>query len=517
NLRQSEIALETFRVRTATLPSGTGTPVAPGIALTQDPVFGAFFDMKVSRENLRRDRQALARIAGQAASGQIGFDALAVVPAVQQNPELMQLLAERTAKRAELRALQSRYTDEHPPVRRLIDDLAAAEGTAIPRAVRQLESQIAGREEELDGRISSASTELRQIPPRAIEEARLERRVEIAENLYATLRQRYEEARLAAVSSLPDVRELDAAAVPFSPEADRRSLIVLGFGAGALGLALLGVLLADRVDRRVRYPEQVTGRMGLPILGAVPTTRGAFTATGKQAAQILEAFRELRLSLAHAHGSAGPMLLAVVSAESGDGKSTVAASLARAYAEQGHRTLLVDGDIRRGALHRLLGVRRSPGLTDVLAGRSLASRCIQSPVGMRFAFLPSGTRMREGPELLGSPAMAQLMTELRGQYGVVIVDTPPLSAGVDAYVIGTLTGSMLMVLRTGSTDGALAEAKLTLLDRLPVRVLGAALNAVPATGAYRYYSYLPDYGVEDEPQALPETAGVGAGSETGRP
>lgn len=512
NLRDAEIALESFRVRTATLPSGTATPVAPGIALTQDPVFGAFFDMKVAREDLRRDRQALERIAGQTASGQIGYDALAVVPAVQQNPELMQLLAERTAKRAELRALQSRYTDEHPPVRQLIEDLAAAEGTAIPRAVRQLEAQIAGREAELDGRISSASTELRQIPPRAIEEARLERRVEIAENLYATLRQRYEEARLAAVSSLPDVRGLDAASVPFAPEADRRSLIVMGFGAGALGLALLGVLLADRVDRRVRYPEQVTGRMGLPILGAVPTTRGAFAATGKHASQILEAFRELRLSLAHAHGSAGPMLLAVVSAESGDGKSTVAASLARAYAEQGHRTLLVDGDIRRGDLHRLLGVRRSPGLTDVLAGRSLVSRCIQSPVGMRFAFLPSGTRMREGPELLGSPAMAQLMTELRGQYGVVIVDTPPLGAGVDAYVIGTLTGNMLMVLRTGSTDGALAEAKLTLLDRLPVRVLGAALNAVPRTRAYRYYSYLPEYGVEDEPQALPETAAAGGGA-----
>jgi capsular exopolysaccharide synthesis family protein len=468
--------------------------------------------MKVSREDLRRDRLALERIASQSATGRIGFDALAVIPAVQQNPELVQLLTERTTKRAELRALQSRYTDEHPPVRRLIEELSAAEGTAIPGAVRQLAAQIAGREAELEGRISSASSELRQIPPRAIEEARLQRRVVIAENLYGTLRQRYEEARLAAVSSLPDVRVLDEATVPTAPVADRRSLIVVGFGAGALGLALLGVLLADRVDRRVRYPEQVTGRMGLPILGAVPTTRGAFAATGKNAAQIAEAFRELRLSLSHAHGSAGPMLLAIASAESGDGKSTVAASLARAYAEQGHRTLLVDGDIRRGDLHRLLGVRRSPGLTDVLAGRFTAGECIVSPAGTRFAYLPSGTRMHEGPELLGSPAMAQLVAELRGQYGVVIFDTPPLGAGVDAYVIGTLTGSMLMVLRTGSTDGALAEAKLALLDRLPVRVLGAVLNAVPASRVYRYYSYLPNYGVEDEPRALPVTAGVGAGS-----
>jgi capsular exopolysaccharide synthesis family protein len=507
SLRDAEIALEAFRVRTVTLPSGQATPVTPGLALTRDPVFGAYFDMKVSREDLRRDRQALERILAQSSAGEIGFDALAVVPAVQQNPELMQLLTERTQKRAELRALQGRYTDEHPPVRRLLEDLSTAERTVIPGAVRQLASQIGGREAELDGRIGSASGELRQIPPRAIEEARLQRRVEIAENLYGTLRQRYEEARLAAVSSLPDLRVLDRASVPFAPVSDRRPLIVAGFGAGALALALLGVLLMDRVDRRVRYPEQVTGGMGLPILGAVPTSRGAFAATGKGAAQISEAFRELRLSLQHAHGTAGPLLLAVGSAESGDGKSTVAACLSRAFAEQGHRTLLVDGDIRRGNLHRTLGCSRSPGLTDILAGRATATACIQTPAGVRFDLLPSGTRMRSGPELLGSPAMADLLSELRGHYGVVIIDTPPLGAGVDAYVLGAATGSMLMVLRTGSTDGAVAEARLTLLDRLPVRVLGAVLNAVPPSRVYRYYSYIPGYGVEDEPDALPAGAG----------
>lgn len=506
NLRDAEIALENFRVRTVTLPSSQSTPVAPGLALTRDPVFGSYFDMKVAREDLRRDRQALERIASQSATGAIGFDALAVVPAVQQNPEITQLLAERTQKRAELRALQGRYTEEHPPVRRLLDDLATAERVTIPGAVRELSSQIGAREAELDGRIGSASSELRQIPPRAIEEARLQRRVEIAENLHGILRQRYEEARLAAVSSLPDVRVLDAASAPFAPVADRRPLIVGGFAAGALGLALLGVLLVDRADRRVRYPEQVTGGMGLPILGAVPTARGAFAATGKHAAQIAEAFRELRLTLAHAQPGGGPLMLAVASAESGDGKSTVAACLARAFAEQGHRTLLVDGDIRRGNLHRTLGCARSPGLTDVLDGRHAAAECIQSPEGTGFDLLPSGTRMRTGPELLGSPAMPRLLAEMRERYEVVIVDTPPLGAGVDAYVIGTLTGSMLMVLRTGRTDGALAEAKLTLLDRLPVRIVGAVLNAVPPSRVYRYYSYLPGYGVEDEQRVLAEVS-----------
>ena len=507
NLRDAEIALEAFRVRTVTLPTDQATPVAPGIQLTRDPVFSSFFDMKVSREELRRDRLALERVAGEAAAGRTGFDALSVIPAAQQNPELVQMLAERTAKRAELRALEQRYTPEHPSVRRLAGDLQALEGAAIPRAVAALAAQLAAREGEMEGRIASASAELRQIPPRAIEEARLARRVEIADNLYGTLRQRYEEARLAAVSSLPDLRVLDEAAVPYAPVTDRRTMLVAAAVAGALGLALLLVLVLDRLDRRVRWPSQVTAGMGLPVLGAVPHAKGGFAAAGKASLQIGEAFRELRLSLVHAHGAAGPLLVSVTSPESGDGKTTVAASLARAFAGQGHRTVLVDADIRRGDLHRLLKCGRSPGLTDCLAGSATLSEVLQAPDGAGFAFVGSGTRMRGGPELLGSPAMAQLVAELRSRFAVVIVDTPPLGAGVDAYVLGTMTGNLLLVLRTGSTDASLAEAKLDLLDRLPVRVLGAVLNAVPPSGVYRYYSYLPGYAAEDEPAAA-----LGAGA-----
>ena len=502
SLRDAEIALEDFRVRTVTLPSDQAAPVTAGLQLTRDPVFDAYFDLKVSREELRRDRLALERVSAEAAAGRMGFDALAVIPAVQQNPELTRLLADRTTKRAELRALSQRYTDQHGSVRRLTADLESLEGAAIPAAARGLAAQLAAREGEMEGRIASASAELRRIPPRAIEEARLERRVEIAENLYATLRQRYEEARLAAVSSLPDLRVLDRAAVPFAPVEDRRMMLVAMAVAGALGVALVLVLILDRLDRRVRYPGQVTAGMGLPVLGAVPHARGGFAATGKAAVQIAEAFRELRLGLVHAHGSAGPLLVSVTSPEPGDGKTTVAACLARAFAEQGHRTVLVDADIRRGDLHRLLGARRSPGLTDCLAGRASLADVLQAPSAAPFFFLGSGTRMQGAPELLGAPAMGQLVAELRSRFAVVIVDTPPLVAGVDAYVMGTMTGNLLLVLRTGSTDGALAEAKLDLLDRLPVRVLGAVLNAVPASRVYRYYSYLPGYAAEDEAPAL---------------
>ena len=502
SLRDAESALEGFRVRTVTLPSDRGAPVAPGLQLTRDPVFAGFFDMQVRRDELLRDREALQRVLADAATGSVGFDALAMIPAVQASPDLMRMLADRTGRLAELRALRERYTDEAPAVRRLTGELRTLETVAIPQAVRQLEAGLDGSRADLDSRIASASGELRQIPARAIEEARLKRRVDIAEALYGTLRQRYEEARLAAVSSIPDLRVLDRAAVPSAPVQDRRPLVVLLFAAGGLALALACVLVLDRTDRRVRYPAQVAG-MGLPVLAAVPYTRGGLASHDPRgAAQVAEAFRELRLAVAHAHGAAAPLVLTVTSAMSGDGKSLVAAGLAAAFASQGQRTLLVDADVRRGMLHRAFALARTPGLTDVLNGTAGLGDVLR-PAAAHW-LIPSGSRLKSGPELIGSPAMAALLAEVKPRFQVVIVDSPPLGAGVDAYVLGTLTGSMVMVVRTGATDGELAGAKLDLLDRLPVRVLGAVLNAVPATGVYRSYSYLPGYEVEDEPRgALP--------------
>src|SRR5690606_37951161 len=92
--------------------------------------------------------------------------------------------------------------------------------------------------------------------------------------------------------------------------------------------------------------------------------------------------------------------------------------------------------------------------------------------------------------------------DLRGLYTVIIMDTAPLGAGVDPYVLGTISGNLLIVLRAGSTNRGFAEAKMDLLDRLPIRTLGAVLNDVSAGGLYSYYyqpySYLPGYEAEEE-------------------
>src|SRR5256712_750478 len=188
----------------------------------------------------------------------------------------------------------------------------------------------------------------------------------------------------------------------------------------------------------------------------------------------------------------------------GEGKSFVSGNLARAFADAGQRTLLIDGDSRRGVLHRLLRAVRKPGLTDYLAGVVPVEAVVQRTDHPALWFIGSGSRKQDAPELLGAPAMAQLLASARATYQVILIDSSPLGAGVDPFLLGTLTGSLLLVLRSGATDRDLAHAKLDVLARLPIRVLGAVLNDVEPRGAYRYYSYLSGYAAEDEPSAPPQ-------------
>jgi tyrosine-protein kinase Etk/Wzc len=499
NLRRAELSLQNYRIQTITLPSDP-IPVAPGLEETRDPVFTNFFDMKIEAEQLRRDRMSVERALAGADSAGVHVDALEVIGAVQNSSPLSGALTELTERQAQLRALRTKYTDDYAPVRRLRQEIETMERRTIPALARGLVSELQAREAELSDRIDDASRELRRIPARSIEEARLRREVQVAEQTYTDVQARHEDARLAEASTLPDVRILDRAVVPERPTQNRApALVFLGL-LGGLGMGVLAALLLDRVDRRVRYPEQVTMEMGLPILGVVPYLKGSRNGLKAQdAAPVIEALRGIRLNLVHAYGTVGPLLVTVTSPGTGDGKSFVASNLALAFADAGHRTLLIDGDVRRGALHRVVNAQRKPGLTDILAGKTPREECIQTTEYKALEFIGCGTRLSGAPELLGSPSMVQLVTGLRSRYGVIVVDSPPLGAGVDAFALATVTGNAVIVLRTGATDRELAEAKLDVLDRLPIRVIGAVLNGVRENNVYRYYSYyLPGYEYEED-------------------
>ena len=494
-LGDAQVALEGFRVNTITLPSQQAAPVAAGLAMTRDPVYDNYFDLRVRRQQLQEHREGIERILQEARTSSTALDALITFPAVPQGGALSQALEERMVKRSQLRTDTLRYTANYPTVQALLGEIQTLEEVTIPALARELMSSLASQEVEAEGRIGTASSELREIPPRAMAEAGLQREVAIAQDLHTRIKQRYEEARLASAGSVPDIRVLDPAVAPNYPTSDsRRTMMAMGL-LGSFGLALVGVILLDRLDPKVRYPEQLTHEMGLPIIGMVPHLKsktGLFK--GADLAEASEAFREIRLSLLHAYGSAGPVFFTVSSAEPGDGKSFMVANLAVAFSQQGYRTLVIDGDIRRGRLHALLGGQRAPGLTDYLAGRVSQSDVFQSTEHPNVSLIGSGTRVDVGPELLGSAAMGELTKHAKSRFDVIIIDSPPLGAGIDPYVLGTVSGNMMLVFRTGNTNRSFAQSKLGLIDRLPIRVLGAVLNDVPGGGRlYQAYSYLPGY------------------------
>ncbi len=506
NLLDAEQALERFQVNTIARPSQI--PKAGG---TDDPAFASFFKMQVDRDQVQRDREALERVIAQAGDSGLSAEALAVVGSVQQNVQLTQALAELTTKQAELRALRYKYADAYPLVQKRLGEIATLQRQTIPNLARQLLAELSGREAELGRRVTADSRTLQAVPPRAIDEARLQRQVTLAENLYTNLQKNYDEARLAEESAVPDARILDHAVMPQDPVRNTAPRVIfLGFAA-SLALGLCGAVVLDRIDPKVRYPDQVSRGLGIPILGAVPHLRnlprggrGGGARVPDDVNEVVEALRGVCLNLVYAHGGRAPLLVTITSPGAGDGKSFIAANLAHTFADGGHRTLLIDADIRRGVLHRRLSVRRRPGLSDFLRGEAQLDAIVQATQFPALSLIGCGTRAYNAPELLGSPAMTSLVNGLRSGYDVVLIDSPPLAAGVDPLILSTLTGTLALVLRTGYSHRDVTAAKLEVLQRLPVRMLGAVLNDVPAGGAYRYYSYyLPGYEAMDENSGSP--------------
>jgi succinoglycan biosynthesis transport protein ExoP len=513
-LKTAEEQFESFRVGTVTLPR-ENVPVASGLQLTQPTVYGQFFQLRTDRDAVRRDRESLEEVLVQAQGGALAVDAFQTISVVRTAPDLQRVLTELSEAEARLRVLLARYTEEHRDVKEARDRISTIRNRTLPLYTLALINRLRDQEQELTRRIDLASAELRQIPARAQTESRLRREWEQAEELYRSLASSQQQARLAEASAIPDVRVLDWAVAPTRPSRNTAPRIILLFVTAGLGLGLALAVLLDRLDRRVRYPQQVSKDLGLPILGAIPQIRkDEAGASPEEAAQVVEAFRSVRMSLTHSYPDGKGISLAISSPAPGDGKSLIAANLALSFAEAGYRTVLVDGDIRRGDLHRTFSADRRPGLLDHLANGSSLDVILRPTSHGLLKLIPCGTRFQHGPELLGSVRMHDLVTLLQGRFDVIIFDSPPLGAGIDPFVLGTATGNLALILRAGETDRQLAEAKLQILDRLPIRMLGAILNDVRVgEGPYRYYSYSYGYVAEDEngnARVLPAAGAVGA-------
>jgi len=489
-LRTAEIQLEQFRVNTITLPSD-GAPVAGGVQATRDPVIANYFQQKQTLSDVRNERIGLEQLITNSKGGALDPQAFLMLPSILTNaPQLRAAIEDFSSQQAALRTEQQFLTDANPRIKQLRERMRVLQSETIPQIAQSILQTLRAREQNMNTRVETESQELRAIPSRTIEEMRLLRQVSASENLYSVLKGRFEEVSLAEAQTSPDLSILDVALPPPHPNSNDASRLFLLAFLASVGAAAGISLLHDRADRRFRYPEQATNELGLTIAGTVPRFRpgrgGGFQI--EIMSQAIESFRTLRLALQYEFPPNSPIALSVSSPSGSDGKSLVSSNLALAFASAGYHTLLIDGDVRRGSLHTTFDVPVAPGLVEYLSKDASVDAVVKGTSSENLFLLPRGKRTNRAPELLVSAEMSVLVQIARQKFDVVIVDSPPFIAGVDAYALGAAAGSILVVLRQGVSDRKLAAAKLGVLDRLPIRILGAVINGVPTGGMYKYYS-----------------------------
>jgi polysaccharide biosynthesis transport protein len=505
-LRSAETALQNFKIKTATKPRDYPALI-PGLTPSAPQGLESYGRQQDLVSELRRQRDDLTAAIQRAKTGQPIIDDLFNIPAVSNSPEFKAVINDLQTNQGELSKLQnSGHFDNYPDNQRVIARIAQIRDTALPKyaavVMRRLNAQIA----RADSSVAGTATDLQGIPARSITEEGLTRDKDAAAVVVGMLQKRMTENKLGEAATIADVDIFDPAQAPNTPNKNKKVVLIgIGMLAG-LGLGLALALLFDLTDKRVRYADQITSGLGLTILGVIPEisrAKGA-TPTPEEAAQVIEAFRTVRLNLSHTVEAGGPVLLTISSPSPGDGKSLVSSNLALSFAEGGYRTLLIDGDTRRGELHRTFGAERRPGLLDYLTGEIPLADLRRPTTHPQLTLITGGSRKRNAPELLGGSVMRDLLTSMRSQYDVIIVDSPPLGAGIDPFVLATLTGNLLLVMRAGATERDLAEAKLQIVDQLPIRMVGAVLNDVRASmNEYKYYSYSYGYGATDEVDEKP--------------
>jgi capsular exopolysaccharide synthesis family protein len=299
---------------------------------------------------------------------------------------------------------------------------------------------------------------------------------------------------------------------------------------GMLGL-LLGIGLAlgvEASDRSFRSAAEIRKRLGVPVLGHIPRIRGDTPPTKPSVGGLdallasflrpnsaeAEAVRGVRTQLYFSTQGRGHQVIQVTSPTPGDGKSTLAANLAISIAQSGKRVVLLDCDFRKPRVHRLFNLTNPEvGLASVMAGDARLDAAVRRCEVENLFVMPCGPRPANPAELLTSPKFQDLLSELKGQYDFVVIDSPPVLAVSDPVAIAPRVDGVLMVFRMTKHTRPNAERTREQLAAVGARILGVVVNASAERSsgyagygyAYQYdYHYTDSYTTTDEPLALPK-------------
>lgn len=273
---------------------------------------------------------------------------------------------------------------------------------------------------------------------------------------------------------------------PVEPRIERNLSLVLLLGVG-IGVTILFV--RDRLNTRVLDIADLGQNISATVLGSLPRDTEpnrpesfALGATGSA-----EAFRKIRTNLQFAGVDTDLKCILVSSARAGEGKTYTSIGLAASLVESGSTVLLVDADLRRPSVAKILGISNGVGLTDCLRGKISLPEAVQTDAGTGIAVLASGGVPPNPTELLNSSAMSTLVTKAKGAYDYVIIDGAPLLPVADSIVASRWADGVLLVSRAGYTRVSDIRACAKELASARAAIVGVVLNDVEKGGSYYYY------------------------------
>ena len=465
----------------------------------------AIQDLELERQRLLVELASVDEAVSD--SGAIGVESLNRLAAVQHVSDNAALefqlhhLLELYEQRRSLMAGTLGFRGDNPQVL-AIDQRITETHEALRDAVRGARRTLQVHLQALDTKIAELRNHLATYPGMETRISQIQLEAGIQEQTTRYLMGQYESARLQEATIAPYITILDGASPAYRIGTSVRQKVVLGLMVGLL-LGIGGAFFLEYLDQTIKTVQDVDRVLGTPVLGMVPLDAklGGRAGNGRRPISVItalegddpaaEAYRTLRTNVTFVGAERPVQLMAVTSAGPGEGKSTTAANLAVTLALGGHKTLLIDADMRRPLLHRAFGIVQDPGLTDVLIGLASAREAIRPDVLERLDVLPAGSSPPNPSELLGSDAMHGLVGEVRRTYDYIVVDTPPVLPVTDATVVSTIADATILTVRSGETEETSALRALDQLKRVGARIAGVVLNGVDTRRDrhYMYYKY----------------------------
>ena len=458
---------------------------------------------------------------------------LDAVPQLDSNSALTELLKKRGETSADYADALQQYGPNFPKVLRLkaqlkdIDDNIGKEKQKILDALESDYREARQRETLLADALNEAKAETNQMAEKMVEYNILKREAEANKALYEGLMTKMKETAISGALRSSNIRVVDPAMVPTTPARPAKAkniLLALLVGlVGGIGLALL----REYLDNTVKTPDDIETLARLPSLAVVPQFAGTngykrrgllpdFSENGHDKrielvaqhlpkSQMSEAFRALRTSILLSQAEHPPQVILVTSALPREGKTTAAANLAVTLAQLGDSTVLVDADLRKPGIGRLLnlGSGKYAGLSSYLAGvSSLDLVSVPHPAVPNLVAIPTGPLPPNPADLLSSHRLADAIVELRTKYKFIVFDSPPVLAATDAVILSVQADGVLLVVRSGETPKVAFTRTRDLLTSVKSRILGVVLNAVDSSApdyyySYRYYPYSYGYGPQE--------------------